>query len=480
MADLKESLKAVGNGLRQAQNFMFSSKFDEAYGVLESVERDLAAATEIEAGHVQVKTYTNQVAKLRKDLDKRTGKVTQSGPLSTQQLPPKPQAPTSSSARPLPPRPGGAAAASERPLPPRPGGATGGEAPGLPAGVARRIEEILGQIAEGRVEAARDSLGALERVYAGQFDTSHPDFTQLPGLIEKAAGEKAAADASAAAARAEKEAGEEALRNLNQEWRSKFRGLTGFGYRTGNASELLEQRSRYEAARPVVEAFREAGEFEMEYDVEKASREMCEAVDAFPAFFATSKQEYLDACLAHIRSRFDQLDATIEGRPATMNDASLTSVRSFFDPYAPAFEAGGPEWAAIEEAMEALCAKNAGNRAARAETVVVRDDVYAGEDVADLKAWAEGLVKKRAGPPEILRTVVYKEDWDEKSGWEDYAGEKRFVTRRTIYSQVAAKESSGVLLHSVAITKERRTDGTWSPLSGNVMWSEEMLAENVG
>jgi len=88
-------------------------------------------------------------------------------------------------------------------------------------------------------------------------------------------------------------------------------------------------------------------------------------------------------------------------------------------------------------------------------------------------------VRTRPAVEQLVRTAITKDDWVERAGWEDYAGERRFVTRREIYAQVIARESTGVLLHSLSVTKELRADATWSKLAGNVMWSEEMAPENI-
>jgi len=106
-------------------------------------------------------------------------------------------------------------------------------------------------------------------------------------------------------------------------------------------------------------------------------------------------------------------------------------------------------------------------------------DIYAGGDAPEIKAFAEGLVRTRPAVAEIVRTAITKDDWAERARCLDYAGERRFVTRREIYAQVIARESTGLLLHSLYVTKELRADATWSKLAGNVMWSEEMAPENI-
>ena len=70
MSDIKEILKSIGGSFRNAQNFMFSGKFDDAYELLNRLDPEIATAVDLDPENYQVKNFTNQAARLRKDLDK--------------------------------------------------------------------------------------------------------------------------------------------------------------------------------------------------------------------------------------------------------------------------------------------------------------------------------------------------------------------------------------------------------------------------
>jgi hypothetical protein len=464
VTDIKTLLKTISGNQRQAQNALFSGKLDECYALLDQVDAHVAAAVAQAPDEFQVKNAAAQAAKLRKDADKRGGRTGPSGPLSSQTLPPSPEPkPAPDSRTPAPGPEAQAAPAAAR----------------VPAGVAKRMKDARDALRRGKHDAARESLAEARRAYAGQFDETDPDWVELLALVEEESARHEAATRAAEEARAEEEAKATLVRERSAEWRERLQRLGSFGHRTGSAVDLLEQRSRCEAARAELEALAGAGPMELEPDVAQKREELAKAAEGFPAFFEATRRDFLDTCLQHVKGRSEQLDRTVEGKPSIMNDRSLAEVEAFFQPYAVAFEQGSADWAALGEALDALRAKNLANRRARAKLTTVLPDVYAADDAPDIRAFAEGLVRSRPTVEDLVRTVITKDDWAERAGWEDYAGDRRFVTRREIYAQVVARESTGVLLHSLYVTKELRADGTWSKLAGNVMWSEDMAPENL-
>jgi len=476
VSDLKTLLKTIAGNQRQAQNAFFSGKFDEAYALLAQVDADVAAATVLSADDIQVKTAANQAVKLRKDVDKRTGKTSQSGPLSTQTLPPLPEAKPATDSQKLPPKPGVATATSS---PPRPSAPPAAAAAKLPGGVAKRMKDAHDSLRSGKHDAARESIAEAQRMYAGQFDETTPEWVELLARVAEASARQEAAEAASSTALAAEEAKTAVVREQSDGWRERLALLGSFGHRTGSAADLLEQRTRYEAARTGLGELAGAGPIELESDVAQKREEFAKMVADFPAFFAATRCDFLDTCLEHVKGRSEQLDRTADGKPAIMSDQSIAEVAAFCQPYAVAFEEGAADWATLGNALAALRAKNLANRQTRAKLITMLPDIYAGGDAPEIKAFAEGLVRTRPAVAEIVQTAITKDDWAERAGWEDYAGERRFVTRREIYAQVIARESTGLLLHSLYVTKELRADTTWSKLAGNIMWSEEMALENI-
>ncbi|MBT3178225.1 MAG: hypothetical protein HOG03_08045 [Desulfobacula sp.] len=74
-------------------------------------------------------------------------------------------------------------------------------------------------------------------------------------------------------------------------------------------------------------------------------------------------------------------------------------------------------------------------------------------------------------------------NWQEQTveEWTDTSKTKwRIRTTRSLTAQVAAKTQDGFKLITVALAKDRRSDGSWGPLYGNLhQYSQPMLESNI-
>ena len=111
-------------------------------------------------------------------------------------------------------------------------------------------------------------------------------------------------------------------------------------------------------------------------------------------------------------------------------------------------------------------------------------DRYTGGDIGELKKRAEALVEKdqkEGGKP--LRCTIISDDWQEETveEWADTSRTTwRVRTTRSITGQVAAKTADGVRLITVALAKDKQSDGSWGALYGNLhQYSDPMLESNV-
>lgn len=110
-------------------------------------------------------------------------------------------------------------------------------------------------------------------------------------------------------------------------------------------------------------------------------------------------------------------------------------------------------------------------------------DRYKGKEIDTLKTKANELQKKKHADAKILRTTIISPDWKEENVVE-YTDTTRTAIHqritRNVHAQVAAKVGNEVLLYTVYIGKNKRSDDTWGELFGNLhQTADRMLEENV-
>jgi hypothetical protein len=488
MADISGLLKSISQELRKAQNAFFNRKFDEALALAEGIAATIESAKAQDPAHVQLKTYENQLAKLRKDVASRSGRAAAAAPAApaapavaksaatpvAPAAPGAPQAPAPPAEKaPTPP----AAPAAPQAAPPQP--------PKLPAGVAKRLRDTRDFLARGRVSDAAAVFAEIEAAYGGQFDPSNADYLAVKELLAQAQAQQAEAEkAKQAAAEAETQR-RETLRRQSEERETKLRafaphGTPPFGHRTGSVQDLLAQAEAYAQALPVWESFKhEEFPFGKTDTLTALENGLASTFEEFPAFLEQMKAARFDDTLAYLRSRLDALSRDVEGKPAIMSEGSIREAEERLAQVQPLFAGDASRWTPLCGALDEVKAKNAANRAARAKLIFIRPDAYKGDDAPQIKERAERFIREADPAAQVLRTVVYSDDWKELTQWEDYAGTPRLVTRREIHAQVAATVSAACRLFTVYITKELRSDQTWSALAGNVMFADEIDPSNV-
>lgn len=458
MADLKEILKALGNELRKGQNSFFSRKFDEIPASLKTLESLLADAQAQEPDNVQVRTFGNQIAKLRRDLEQRTGAPAHPAPASP--------GPTT------PPRPV-VAAATTPPPPTR-------DAPSLPAGVAKRLRDMRQSIDRKKDADAISTFREIDSQYGGQFDVDHPEYAGMKAWVEQTLadieGGKAAAQAEQERLDRERTAREAA----SNDWEKRLKALKPFGKRTGEIEGLLEQETAFAEAKTLFATFRAVDfPFGKTYGLEQVEKSLEEGIQAFPAFLSEAREAFLQEALGHLEQRAAGLEQVLEGKPSFMSPKSVAETEEFLERFLPLFPSGGPENTRLTALWDRVLARNEVNKKERATKIFMRDDVYQGEDAARIKEQIETLAHESNAGARIVTTRVTSPEWKELSLWEDYAGTPRFVVRGEISGQSIVRIDDVARLVSVRVTREKKSDGTWSRLTGNVMSIEEIAAENI-
>jgi hypothetical protein len=464
MSDIKDILKSISGELRKAQNNMFSGKFEESADIVKTLDMLLEDAVGADPGHVQVKTYTNQIAKLKRDLEQRMSRASGGAPK-----------PAAAPAVPSVPRPV-APAMKHAPTAPEPAKA----APTLPAGVNKRIRDMNTLIDRGKPRDAAGLLDEINKQYAGQFDADNPDYVHVKQRLETELKETEQEQQQAAAKKKHAENEREEREALSSEWEKRLKELQPFNIRTSDIQNLLEQQQAYDAARQVYSEFQAVDfPYGKTYGLEQIEKNVSQNIEQFPGFLDQTRLSALNEAMDHIDSRYTDLDRILEGKPAIMSDGSVKQTETFLEKYWPLFPKDTDEHSAIREKFDALIQKNTVNRQERAKLIMMRDDIYQGHDAAAIKQRMEQFILSADNTAGIVRSCVYSPEWKELSQWEDYAGNKRFVTRGEIYGQVIAEVKGNPKLFTVYITKEKKSDGSWSQLAGNVMYIEDIARENV-
>jgi hypothetical protein len=141
-----------------------------------------------------------------------------------------------------------------------------------------------------------------------------------------------------------------------------------------------------------------------------------------------------------------------------------------------------PAFVSAKRKLAALVEKNRERIRVRMERTFMIPDRFKGAELKDIASKAAGLVSDGLPGAELLRTTVISEDWKEESVVEStdttHTALRHRVTR-SVSAQVAAKVGAAVFLYTVHVAKDRRTDGTFGPLYGNIMFTDPMLEKNV-
>lgn len=75
-ADFKTLEKKINEGIRKAQSNMFSGKNDEAWNMIEDIQKDFEMIQSIDQSHQSISLIEQKVNRLKQDLEKKLGKGT--------------------------------------------------------------------------------------------------------------------------------------------------------------------------------------------------------------------------------------------------------------------------------------------------------------------------------------------------------------------------------------------------------------------
>jgi len=409
-----------------------------------------------------------------------------------------------------------AAATASQPAPAAGAASAGGAK--LPAGVSKRLQEASGFLNEGEGYAGRDALKAgykldqakarldeIDRMYAGKFDPTHPDYVAVMQRYQALALQVEQRQASEAAQQADADAAAAQRDAQSAEWVARFQaylaypGLEGhdpaqlvYVPGTSEPEKFADAQQRFERFKAFYAEYQrtefpqgKTWQLENLGDTEAPARlrDFEQAMAGRVGSVVGDAQTQIDAAMAQLeRDNGWRSDPSV--KPELVDHKWMASIRELTAKAVSASGAGSPEAQRLQQKFDALVARDQTNREIRRERTFMTADQYSGEDLAQLKDKATSLVKsdsREGGEP--LRCTLISKAWREETveEWTDTSRTTwRIRTTRHLTAQVAARTADGVRLITVALAQDRQADGGWGPLYGNLhQYSDPMLEENV-
>lgn len=382
----------------------------------------------------------------------------------------------------------------------------------LPGGVKKRLQDInrLLDSVETRglsynLDKAANLFAEIDKNYAGKFDPADTLFVTTRTRYETLKTQSQQQHAEKEQAKAEQAAAKAAMEQQSAEWIPKFQAYLSYPGQQGHNPDTLvfvpgtSETDKFAEAQRRYEAFKA---FYLEYQStnfpngktwqleELADREAPTRLDDFEKGFASRVSSVTGDAEQQIKSAMTQLerdngwqsDKTI--MPPIIDGNRMHSIEQQVTKTIAATGENSPQAQQLQQQLLALINKDREHREVRKQRTFMTPDKYHGNDLDAIKQKAESLVsgnKKEGGQP--LRSTVISENWKEDSRWEwtdTSRTQRRWRTTRSLTAQVAARTGDGVRLITVAIAKDKQSDGSWGPLYGNLhQYSEPMLEENV-
>lgn len=488
--------KQVSKDLRSVERDMMGGKKDKAIeGLLAAagvVEKIRAAAPD----HKQLATLDRKMTKLKKDLERRTGKTIDLAAGTVK---------------------GEKKATPEKKV-------KQNDADKLPGGVTHRLNKVEPSLESAehvlsdggsrgtddyRIEQAvyciKNAEGFIKEIESGYADhIDHPDVKAAMKRIAEVKEQlnrftKTAAEKAALAGEAE------AQRDaLCAEWLKKLgpyvTGLGSAGHdpdryliasATGNVDDLNKQCGIYKEAKRVFEAYKAVDfSYGKTWEMEEAEKDLSRALEDFPAALEESvgyvlkpAVEKIDRTAKFLASEKEQKWRNDPGeKPFVLDDKRMEDMRTLIATAAKVASADNPALVSARQKLDVITKENEERRRVCTERTFMIPDRFKGTDIEDLKSKARALVLGDHPKAVVLRATVITEDWNEEDVVEATDTTNTAIRRRitrSVSAQVAARNGTEVLLFTVHVAKNRRTDGTWGSLYGNVMFTDSMLEKNV-
>ncbi len=327
----------------------------------------------------------------------------------------------------------------------------------------------------------------------------------MSGRFDELAGKTADQGAAEARTKANAETAATTTEKQSAEWVAKFRAYLSYPGQEGHNPQMLvfipgtsepekfaDAQRRYEAFKTFyAEYLNTEFPYGKNWQLESlGDNEAPTRLQDFEQGFASR----VGSVAGHAEGQIDSAMAQLEKdngwrtdksiKPNLVDHKWMATITESTQKVISALGSDDPAAMEVQAKFDALMAKEKENRQIRKERTFMTPDRYPGDDIDALKVKAISLVKNnQAEGGEPLRCTVISENWREESirEWTDTSNTTwRHRVTRHLTAQVAAKTSDGVRLITVALAKNKQSDGSWGPLYGNLhQYSDPMLESNV-
>lgn len=388
----------------------------------------------------------------------------------------------------------------------------------LPGGVTKRLKDINRHLDSAERYASRDAQKAkyklgqaeelfeeIERNYGGKFDPANPSFAAVLKRYKDLAGATDRQGTAEAQVKSDAAGKKVAQEKQSVEWVAKFHAYLSYPGQEGHNPDMLvyvpgtsepekfgDAQKHYENFKAFYEEYKNTDfpngkTWQLE---DLADNQAPMRLKDFEEGFASrvdsvsgyAEKEIDDAMRYLQKDNGWKSDKTI--KPNLVDQRRMASIEAATTKVVTALGKSDSKGREIQAKFDALIAKDKANRQIRKERTFMIPDRYVGDGIGTLKKKAESLVKnnkKEGGKP--LRCTVISENWQEQTvkEWTDTSKTTwRIRTTRSLTAQVAAKTSDGVRLITVALAKDKQSDGGWGTLYGNLhQYSDPMLESNI-
>ncbi len=477
------AIKQANKIIRTAERKMHSGKNSEADELLTEASALIEQVKSEEPGNKKITTLEKKYSRIRKNVDKKlaeaTGTSTTAAPLTT--------GPKSNVNK-------------------------------LPGGVKKRLKDIsryldkaeqyIGSDAKNakyQLEQADRLFSEIDKNYSSKFNPKHPDFSTEKNRYKTltiAAKKQDSAEAEALASEAGTKA---AMVKQSAEWVTQFSSYLAYPGQEGHNPELLvfvpgtsepekfsDARKRYENFKTFYQKYKQTQfpngkTWKLEDLADNQApirlKDFEEGISSRIASVSGGAEKEINAAMDQLQKDNGwRSDKKI--KPNLLDQRRMSTIREATEKVISALGASDPKRKQIQAKFDALVKKDQENRQIRKERTFMTPDQYTGSDSEVLKAMATSLVEKNTkegGKP--LRCTIISKGWQEQTikEWTDTSKTTwRIRTTRSLTAQVAAKTAGGVRLITVALAKDKQSDGGWGALYGNLhQYSDPMLEENV-
>ena len=490
--DMASLVKEANQAYRAAEKALFAGDVAGAGAAVAKAKALIDQAVAASPENMQVKTLNNNIQRLAGQIEKKSG---------TAGAAPAPVASPASA-------PAATAATS--------GGA-------LPSGAVQllreinqdldRVEKILDDArsvasvsdreasARSHLEEATGGMSTFDQRYGARIAADDPDVKacrdrlaaaekQIEDFVARKSGEAAAASTAATGAK-----------TASADWVARLQPYVTPSYRPGHdpakyliPSASQDQEEMQERVRIYVEATQAMKEFQAA-GVSAKTEELTgieQELETALGQFRDSMKQYGAQNVTEISTKLDQAENFLSTQqkkigtsetPIPLQKDILPDIRRMIERLPIFLAPNDPQPAELLARLAGLEKMNAGIRQQRVADTRMRSEQYAGGDKGEIVKTAEGILAKAQPGANILRASVVSSDWKEESVLEYTDTTQSAIQHRVTRSvtvEVAAKKADGAFLYTLDVSKDRRTDGSWSPLYGHVMFTDSILEENVG